>query len=723
MQRSIIFLLVTSLFCLVPGPQAKAQSGWFPSASIPAGRAMCDETPYKMVFNDDFDGSALSPQWLTFYSWSGMDGGDNENWVGARCGPDFNSIKKVSNILVTGGICKLFLKHDPGISWTCDTCTTTFSRNLSSAVIALPFRNPANTINKGFNSGKFEAKMRFPTWNGSWCAFWLQYGGQVNEIDMVETYGGRASAPFFTGERTRASYSTYSWKPDPNPYGMPKNYVLGYQYPKQSWVDWVMHRNFQQDLWHVYTCEWDSARIKTYVDFELVNTVWKYYTDFGFGGFLFRFPSTCVTPLSVPYNITKGFPYNNSSNCQLRLESKFEDDFDESGLSGPGHTMGSMDVDYVRIWQRHPEADNHTEICSSSATISGPDTLCGNSSYSVPIELEGKGDWSFSNDAMAIYSGPSGCCHRSYVMRPVTPSEYNYCNLSFTFNLPGCPTQTITKHVVINKVSPSPIMTMCLSTGWASSVRRLSLFATRDIPGATYEWTIYYGKNSTSLSSAYHATGRVVTTPSFLSDGTYYVNWSLKITSTCNTNTQTGTSMWSGYGFRPISAIANQDSTIFSVNAHFNSPSDTLNYNQAVSSRISRIYIEDTDTNKLRQIINIVKLEEFAPYLVVGQEQLLAERPNEQKDETAITQSNTMIFPNPTDGELNIIPDAGYKIGELMIINLYDMTGRMIISKSVNCSAEMKPFSLADLPESIYSVEIKQSSRTERIKIVKKKND
>ncbi|WP_157977130.1 T9SS type A sorting domain-containing protein [Taibaiella helva] len=531
------------------------------------------------------------------------------------------------------------------------------------------------------------------------------------------------SAPLFVGERTRASYVTYSWVPKTNPYGITNKYILGYQYPKQSWVDWVLHRNFKQDEFHVYTCEWDTAQIKTYLDGHLVNTVWKYYTDFGFGGFLFKFPSTCSTPFSVPYKVTKGFPYINNSNCQLRLESKFEEDFDESSVSGAARTMGAVDVDYVRIWQRHPEADNHTEICSSSATISGPDTLCGNSSYSVPIELEGKGNWSFSNDAMTIYAGPSGCCHYSYVMRPVTTSEYNYCNLNFTYDLPGCPTQTISKHVVINRVSPSPIMVTCLSTGWGSPFRWLTLFATRDILGATYEWTIYYGKNSTSLSLPYHATGRVVTTPNFLSDGTYYVNWSLKITSTCNTITQTGASVWTGYGYRPLSAIANQDSTIFSVNAHFASSLDTSNYNQAVRQRISQIYIEDTDTTKLRQIIDLVKLEELAPYIVIGQQQQLAEGSIEQNDKPAITQSNTMIFPNPTEDEINIIPDQGYQFGEPIMVSLFDMTGRLLRNKTLICSTTMIPFSLAGLPENIYAVEIKQSTRTERIKILKKRSN
>jgi len=318
----------------------------------------------------------------------------------------------------------LLLNYEPGgVSWKCDTCPTLITKKLSSAVIATRFTDPTGSFPVGYSNGKFEAGMRFPTWNGSWCAFWLQYGSEVDEIDIVETYGGRASAPFFLGERTRASHVTYSWLPDPNPYGIPERYVLGYQYPKQSWVDWVLGRNFKQDKFHVYTCEWDTARIMTYLDGELVKTVWKYYTDFGFGGFLFKFPSTCSTPFSMPYKVTKGFPYINNSNSQLHLESKFEEDFDETDVSGAARTMGAVDIDYVRIWQRHPEADNHTEICSSSATISGPDTLCDNSSYSVPIELEGKGNWSFSNDAMAIFAGPYGCCHYSYVMRPNTPGH------------------------------------------------------------------------------------------------------------------------------------------------------------------------------------------------------------------------------------------------------------------------------------------------------------
>jgi|GEM_PF-3963030 len=98
MQKSLIFLFATCLFNLVFDLQANAQSGWLPSVSFPAGKAMCDETPYKMVFNDDFDSAGLSPRWLTYFSWSGMPGGDNENWSEARFPHPFNSIKKASNV-------------------------------------------------------------------------------------------------------------------------------------------------------------------------------------------------------------------------------------------------------------------------------------------------------------------------------------------------------------------------------------------------------------------------------------------------------------------------------------------------------------------------------------------------------------------------------------------------------------------------------------------------
>jgi hypothetical protein len=122
---------------LLKGTGAAAQNGWIPPVSIPANTQLCDNTPYKLVLTDDFNGTTLKPHWITYNSWAGMRRidhitsnndtvyifGDHEDWADARGSADGSSINLTENIEVSNGTVKLKTYHDTH-TWQCATCGT-----------------------------------------------------------------------------------------------------------------------------------------------------------------------------------------------------------------------------------------------------------------------------------------------------------------------------------------------------------------------------------------------------------------------------------------------------------------------------------------------------------------------------------------------------------------------------------------------------------------------
>src|SRR5690606_11395009 len=155
---------------------------------------------------------------------------------------------------------------------------------VTNGYIATPFKDLTNNTNNWFNSGIFEARIKYPLKKFSWGAMWLFHGTQVNEIDISEAFGGHIYWPFigFKGKKLPATeYNTYIYPPDPNPYnikqsGEPGGFALKRKYPGQSWFNLVWGNGFRQDGWHVYKCLWDTASIEFYLDGQAIEKYWKY---------------------------------------------------------------------------------------------------------------------------------------------------------------------------------------------------------------------------------------------------------------------------------------------------------------------------------------------------------------------------------------------------------------------------------------------------------------
>jgi len=162
-------LLACSAWALCSSP-SHAQSGSLPPVYFNAGKYLCEDGDWKLVFQDNFTGNSLQAPWITFLSWSGMPGDDNPNWPGARTSPTEHQIFLDDNIYVSGGTAKLMLKRQT-MSVDTEAGKPPITKFYTGSIIALPY-TIANAAH-GFHSGRFEARIKMPTTHKAHSTMWL----------------------------------------------------------------------------------------------------------------------------------------------------------------------------------------------------------------------------------------------------------------------------------------------------------------------------------------------------------------------------------------------------------------------------------------------------------------------------------------------------------------------------------------------------------------------
>lgn len=166
--------------------------------------------------------------------------------------------------------------------------------------------------------GKVESKIKMPTGNGIWPAFWMlphdsEYGtwAASGEIDIMEARGRLA------GEVCGTIHYGNVW---------PNNSSSGKTY------------NFKDGdsiaQYHVYTLEWDPTEMRWYVDGELYSSLSNWYSVQSESG-NYPYPAPFDEEFYVLLNLALGGTFD-SGTTEIAV--------DENGVD--------MDVDYVRWYQR-----------------------------------------------------------------------------------------------------------------------------------------------------------------------------------------------------------------------------------------------------------------------------------------------------------------------------------------------------------------------------------
>ncbi len=692
-----------------------------------------------------------------------MPGGDSENWGEGRYVGPYNSIYKDENVVVSNGTVKLQMRKEAS-SWRCATCNmNTAYTNYSSATIATPYTH-------SFNSGRFEARIKMPTFPYAHSTFWLWHGTSINEIDIAEAFGTNAA----TGQFPINTYHLHAWAPNafnqniPNPYHLPRDASISNDFPGQGWLNYIYwpalqfgrpgdyeqwYRSaYRQDDFHTYACEWDTSAIRFYLDGKNVNTIWKYYqTRYSsrirqlFGILPYKVGSTCnPTPGGYTSNpntwqVTNGFPYNNQSHSNLR----FTIAIDEEDPNHPSGLLGEMEIDYVKIWQLHPESP-WTDLCPPPlpATVSGPNVVCGNTTYTVsPVSPNGAWETNYANlDVVSVTPG-------SITVKPKSGSngltdEVVYDGLGGTDVCSAPSAYIFSRQVDVGKPGYIGVVSSEVNGGY----RGITYHFTADHlgfnlyfypqPTLTFEWDIYYGPN---FSLHHHAVGHSISTPPFFPanyNERRNFKWNLKVSNSCGSLIKGGQLFYENY--EPVSlpdeALMLKGS-FDTTNGHlhvFAEITDSAAYRDSVIKRVSNVFFtEETDSVTVEAIIERIAMEELFPYLLrkeagrpTGTLQKRAPAdlaaPAIEAEEPLNRSRNTRAYPNPAQASVSIELSDAYRTAEDVVLSLTDVLGnphKELRFKPDNNLATT--IDISGLPNGVFLLVVEQGALKERIKVVK----
>ncbi len=280
---------------------------------------------YRLVWADEFDGTALDTT-----AWSYQIG----NGCPALCGwgNDEQEWYQRDNLEVSGGTMKIHVREE-----TVGTNSYTSSR--------------IRTFEKmHWTTGRFEARMKMPTGQGLWPAFWMlpeesHYGTwpMSGEIDIMEMIGSQPATTF----------GTIHYGP-----AYPANQYAGNTTTLPSGI--------LADDFHEFAVEWEAEEIRWYIDGALYHTMnpdnllpypWRFNRDFhlllnvAVGGYFPGYPdATTVFPQVMEVDYVRVYQ-----------------DVNTTTISGPA--LVSPSSEDVRYYVQPVEGALYTWTAPSGASI------------------------------------------------------------------------------------------------------------------------------------------------------------------------------------------------------------------------------------------------------------------------------------------------------------------------------------------------------------------
>lgn len=260
---------------------------------------------WNMIWNDEFSGTSLDTT-----KWDYQTGNGSAYGV-AGWGNSEAQIYTKNNTTVADGKLTITGKKEADGSYT-SARLRTVKEEITDGKAAVGEPLKIGTY------GKVESKIKMPTGNGIWPAFWMlphdsEYGtwAASGEIDIMEARGR------LPGEVCGTIHYGGVW---------PNNSSSGKTY------------NFEDggsiDQYHVYTLEWDPTEMRWYVDGVLYSSLSNWYSVQSESG-NYPYPAPFDEEFYVLLNLALGGTFD-SGTTEIAV--------DENGVD--------MDVDYVRWYQR-----------------------------------------------------------------------------------------------------------------------------------------------------------------------------------------------------------------------------------------------------------------------------------------------------------------------------------------------------------------------------------
>lgn len=488
--------------------------------------ATCDPTPgvawstnhgpniyggesYKLVFYDEFDGNALDQtKWDTKFSFYGPPY-DRTHDFGSG---DELQYYDDNNVTVSGGAA-----HLRGEKLTTPVVYSGHTKWFKTGMLC---------SRQQFQWGRIEMRCRVPAGPSGWIgsgykpAFWL-IGGCCgrDEVDIFEMEGdvqGGIQTTLHENPICQAtpnnpdcsSSNCMAHAPWADRYGNggPTNYGYG---------------NVADGNYHTYAIAWEGGCTRWYYDGALIRTVGMWYNSIG----------QEICDQFIPFQ-----PYYQRS-CSpdeaLNIIANLQILSSAGDPNGPDAVFpGTMDIDYIRVFQRMPDGDPR-DLCNRPCAVTGPQTLC---SGALTLQVAGTSaqqaiKWTTSPNLSTI-----GSTDQTSVLvqraSGSTTSASGYVDVTITGGVsPACGSGVRTIRYPIY-IGPPPVLTATYTANGCSGEGSI---AVQGVVGARYNWTL-------TGASAVAMNGAVVdfVFPISRTNTVRYVNYSVDVVNDCGRQTKTG---------------------------------------------------------------------------------------------------------------------------------------------------------------------------------------
>lgn len=324
---SLSFFLTTMLF---------AQK--IPKYEIYSGESLCDTDNWKLVYQDEFNGTSLDTNtWATYFPYDGKLG-DKCLYCRTHNQKTSQQVVKDENVVVDNGILRIIQKKEKA-TWYGVT------KDYSSGVIYSKIHFDTYS--------KFEIRCKLPKGMGLWSAFWT-FGGPT-EIDVFEITGDKPAKVHQTLHRNYYNLKKRWWRK--------KTTVKKMNHGVYNGVDYTAD-------FHVFAVEYDKYFINWLIDGEVVRTVGRY-----------RKLEECDAPLKKKkQRREKAFPKDNKwLNVTAGVAVATDDCPFTKAPNAETVFPSELAIDYIRVYQRKPQKGRYN-LCPNE--ISGSEVLYEGNEYS-----------------------------------------------------------------------------------------------------------------------------------------------------------------------------------------------------------------------------------------------------------------------------------------------------------------------------------------------------
>jgi len=320
------------------------------------GGNICPTDSWKLVFNDEFNGTTIDQsKWFTAFPY---DPNGGVNCQVCRTHGSTQEIFLDQNVVESNGTLKLITRND-NPTWMSVTtpysCGTIYSK-----------------WNFAFQYGSFVASCKMPAGAGFWPAFWL-FGGIGTEIDVFE-YGSK----YPTNQHT----TIHHWSGSTDVAQITNTVNTG--------VD-------LSQAFHIYRADWDPFYIRFYIDNNQVFQICRFLNTDG------SFVTSCNLNPGV-YEVQTAYPQGSPNNVNIIAGSGVGGPFNDNNLPASSVCPSQMEIDYIRVYQRTPQA-GFTDLCAAES-VTGPDDICDGNQHTYQFNGTNSTNptWNLSSNLQQISS-------------------------------------------------------------------------------------------------------------------------------------------------------------------------------------------------------------------------------------------------------------------------------------------------------------------------------